>query len=209
MKDADYRVRDEDEFEEERVKMRYRHEDKPFKRLKDYAMAVAFGVGIGMGAMMFWYEKASFLKIASVQEAKTNYYDIGIPNGMELSQKGYDALYQGFRDAGKKHGWYDGRVWMNWCEILRSTGDKVYDANVKQLLTEVNNSTGPIAKLLCKYRGPKKAQNPSQADEEQLEELYQKYERFQPTIDALMDENYDKETTREERNRALYKLFHQ
>ncbi len=209
MKDADYRVRDEDEFEEH-VRTRYSHEDRPFKRLKDYAMAVAFGVGIGMGAMMFWYERASFLKIASVrQEAKTTYYDVNPMHDIELSQKGYDALLKGFKDVGRRGGWYDARIWSNWCEILGKTDRQVYDGNVKKLLDEVNNPVSPMAKLLCKYRGPKEPPRSSQSDEEQLEELYRKYELYQPTIDALMDENHDDELTREERNRGLYKLFRQ
>lgn len=199
MKDAEYRFVDDEP----------RHGCRR-KCLKDYVMAVAVGVGIGMGAMMFWNEKPSFLKSASTrQEVKTNYYDIGVPDGMEMSQKGYDMFYQGFRELGRKHSWYDGRIWTNWCEILRTTGDKIPDLNVKQLLAEVNNPTGPIAKLSCKYRGPKTASPPSQADEEQFEEIYQKYEQYQPSIDALMDENHDDELTREERNRGLYKLLHQ
>lgn len=198
MKDADYRYVDDE-----------RHNCRR-KCLKDYAMAVAVGVGIGMGAMMFWYEKSSLLKTdAARQEVKANYYDIGIPREMEMTQKGYDMLYQGFRELGRRHSWYDGRIWTNWCDVLRTTGDKVSDLNVKQLLSEVNNPTSPISKLSCKYRGPKTAPQPAQADEERFEELCQKYERFQPSIDALMDENHDDELTREERNKGLYKLLHQ
>jgi hypothetical protein len=201
MKDTDYRYLEDGESG------RYgcRH-----KGLKDYAMAFAFGVGMGMGTMMFLYEKPLFLKAVSArQEAETKYYDIGPLHNIELSQKGYDTLLQGFKDIGRKRGWHDSRVWSNWCEILSKTGRQVYDGNVKKLLDEVNNPLSPMAKLLCKYRGPKEAPNPSQEDEERFEDIYQKYEQYQPTIDALLDENHDNELTREERNRGLYKLLHQ
>jgi hypothetical protein len=180
------------------------------RKLNTCLKSFAIGVGFGIGVAMFWYNGPELIKNFQVrQEVKTNYYDVNPMHDISLSQKGYDTLLKGFKDVGRKGGWYDARIWSNWCEILGKTDRQVYDGNVKQLLDEVNNPVSPMAKLLCKYRGPKTAPHPSQADEEQFEELCQKYEQYQPTIEALIDENHDDETTREERNRGLYKLFRQ
>ena len=205
MKDADYRVRDGEEFEEERVRMRYRHEDQPCKRLKDYVMAFAIGVGVGMGAMMFWYDKTH-----RVEQKKETYETIATNFGeLLLTDKQEQLVRKGLKDIERKAGWYDKRIRDNWFDILGRHGPNVSDENIKKVIDDTLNPATPIGRLLNKYRGPKVASQPSQSEEEQFEELCQKYELYQPSIDALMDENHDNQLIREERNKGVYKLFHQ
>jgi hypothetical protein len=204
MKDADYRVRDEDEFEEH-VRMRSRHEDRPCKRLKDYAMAFACGVGFGIGIMTFWYEKRHTFAQEQVAEyvAADRYACLVTPKAKKM-------LDDGFKEISKRYDrWYDGRIWTHLVRVIGEPDEKVPDNNVKKVLDDILSPKTPMGRLLSKYRGPKAVPEPSQLELDQFEELYQEYETYQPVIDALVDWNHDNETTREERNRALYKLFHQ
>jgi hypothetical protein len=204
MKDADYRVFDEG-IDDRRYACR-------LKCLKDYAMAFAIGVGVGMGAMMGWYETHKLYGVNRKQPEKSAVYETVLTNYGEvhLTQKQIDLMVKrGLSDIERKNGRFDTRILDNWYEILCRQGPRVIDEQVKKLIDETLNPATPMGKLLNKYRGPKSAPEPSQADEERYEELCQKYELYQPSIDALMDENHDNELTREERNKGLYKLLHQ
>lgn len=197
MKDADYKFVDEYD--------KPRHDGK-LKCLKDYAMAVAVGVGIGMGAMMFWYEKKPFY----VNTEQAQDWVEADNNCCLITKKGKKILDDGFKEIGKRYDkWYDGRIWTHMVDMLGTRGEKVPDNNVKKVLDDILSPRTPMGKLLTKYRGPRIVPEPSQQELDQFEELYQEYEAYQPVIDALIDWNHDDETTREERNKGLYKLLHQ
>ncbi len=196
-----------DDFEEEHFRRRYHRDDgNPLKSLKNYVMAFVCGVGVGIGLMTFCYEKRHKFVSQEVSDEK----EVQTVHGrLIFTKNGYVSLEQGHKDLARKYGWHDSRVWNNWCYILSRQGPNIMEGNIKKVIDDTLNPMTPMGKLLNKYRGPKVAPHPSQTDEEQLEELYSKYELFQPTIEALMDENHDDELTREERNRGLYKLLHQ
>jgi len=184
---------------------RRRHKDRGQHFLADCFMAVVCGIGIGYLGMMA-YDKLTPPEKPVAKET----HGIKPSNGIILSDKGRKMLFDGFKEISRKHdGWYDGRVWSGLCEILGEEGEKIPDANVKKVLDDVLSLQTPMGRLLRKYRGPKKVPEPSQEDEKKFDEIYVEYERYQPIIDALFDENYDNETVREERNRGLYKIFHQ
>lgn len=200
-------MKEPDDFEEEHFRRRYHRDDNPLKSLKNYVMVFLCGVGVGIGLSSCSPKKYFF---ASQEQEAAEIKSVLTRHGrVEFAEKQYQALEKGLSDLARKYGWHDGRVWTNWLDILARQGPSVIDGNIKKVIDDTLNPMTPMGKLLNKYRGPKVAPHPSQADEEQLEELYSKYELFQPTIDALMDENHDDELTREERNKGLYKLLHQ
>lgn len=190
MKDAEYHVVDD---------LRDRS-----KCPRNYLMAFICGIGVGVGVMMYWHEKPR------IPEKRIEYETIATSYGeIILTEKQEILLRKGLKDIERKNGWFEMRVLHNWRDILGRHGPQVMDENIKKVIDDTLNPVTPMGRLLNKYRGPKATPQPSQADEEQFDELCQKYELYQPTIDALMDENHDNETTREERNRAVYKLLHQ
>jgi len=178
--------------------------------VKLYALGLACGIAIGMGSFTLyhqWKSKPDYVKKEPVSNGPAM---IKPSNGIILSEKGHRMLFDGFKEISRKHdGWYDGRVWSGMCEILGNRGDEVLDQNVKKVIDDILSPKTPMGRLLAKYRGPKTAPEPSQQDEDKFGEAYEEYERYQPIIDALFDENYDDETTREERNRGLYKILYQ
>lgn len=178
--------------------------------LREQVVAFLCGIGIGIGAMSYCYEQKHLMKFFTKNDEVVQEESILTKYGrLNLSKKQYDMLERGLAEVARKTGWHNAGVWNNWCDILARQGTPVMDANIRKVIDDTLNPFTPMGRLASKYRGPKVAPRPSENDERQLEELISQYEMYQQAIEALMDENYDQDITREERNRAIYKLFHQ